>query len=713
MVTKDNDFTLPWSFAGGRRYLFAFFTLLLAILIIYSNSFDCSWHFDDYANIVENENVHMKSLSWAEVRATFNGIEKDKIVRPVAYLSLALNYYAGKTEVFGYHVVNLLIHCLASIFLFLFVYRMLNLPLLKERYGSNSYSIALLSTFLWAVNPVNVTSVTYIVQRMASMCGLFYIMAMYFYLLGRTAAVTNRAVSYFALCAAAGLLAVGTKENAVMLPVSLFFFDLFLIQGATRENVRRSLKVTVPMLMGILLLILLYFGLSSLLGDYKARAFSPLQRVLSQPRAILYYVGLLFYPVTSRLMLLHDFQFSQSLLSPWTTTPALLILFTAMGAILLLSRRRPLIAFCGLFFLLNHAVESSFTSLELVYEHRNYLPSMLLFVLPTVFAVHILGRFSGTKLLQGAVAFVLLLVIVANGHTTYLRNAIFYNEETLWSDNIEKAPSLARPHCNLSWYLFQKGDYARALTEIDKAIEKKTWAHSREPALYHFNRGWFLVAIGGDLDRALESFRVAVTYWPTMAEPYTGIGLVMLGKGEFRQAETYCTKAISLNPRLAEGHYALSLLYLKKGMADEAIGAAKVAAEISERYASPFGVLAEAYRQKGNLRAATFYWERVVELDPRNISAAVALTELSVRMHDRRAMKRAVTFLMGVTGQSGPAAAIAEIVRKRWLLPYTPDQEIIAQAFISFFREEAATLSRNKLDIVGWTMDSREATLRE
>ena len=112
------------------------------------------------------------------------GIDHDRILRPLSYLSFALNYKLGGMDVFGFHVVNFIIHYFSAVFLFLFIYNTLKLPRLKDQYENIAYPVALLATFFWALNPVWVTSVTYIVQRMASMAGLFYIMSMYFYLKG-------------------------------------------------------------------------------------------------------------------------------------------------------------------------------------------------------------------------------------------------------------------------------------------------------------------------------------------------------------------------------------------------------------------------------------------------------------------------------------------------------------------------------------------------
>ena len=216
------------------------------LLIIYGNSFFGEWHFDDYHNIVDNRNVHLQGLSWQEIRKTFSGTadgsEGGHSTRPLSYLSFGLNYLFGGTDVFGYHVVNFVIHFAAAVFLFLFICRTLQLPLLRDRYGEKAYDIALLATFFWATSPLQVNAVTIIVQRMASLAGLGTIMALYFYVRARTAERGSARRGFAFLCAASSLLAFGSKENAAMLPISILLYDVLLVQGATRENLSRLLK---------------------------------------------------------------------------------------------------------------------------------------------------------------------------------------------------------------------------------------------------------------------------------------------------------------------------------------------------------------------------------------------------------------------------------------------------------------------------------------
>ena len=222
-----------------RKNVFAIATIFIIILAIYSNTFHASWHFDDEPSILDRKAIHLTEITWPQIKKTFFN-DEGNLYRPAACLSLALNYYFGKDNVFGYHLVNISIHVLASIFLFLFIYHTLNLAILKARYGPNSYFIALLATVLWATNPIQTQAVTYIVQRMASMAGMFYVMSMYFYLKGRTSRQRLLTISHYFFCFVAAILAFGSKENAAMLPISIFLFDLFLIQGLTKGNIKKN-----------------------------------------------------------------------------------------------------------------------------------------------------------------------------------------------------------------------------------------------------------------------------------------------------------------------------------------------------------------------------------------------------------------------------------------------------------------------------------------
>ena len=241
-ITRENGFTMNRVTCSCdlRNSLFAVVSLLVTLLLIYGNSFFGEWHFDDFNNIVDNRNVHVKGLSWQEIQKTFYGVsdgsEGQRISRPLSYLSFGLNYFFGGTEVFGYHVVNFVIH-FTSVFLFLFITKHAQLPLLRDRYGEMAYGIALLATFFWATSPLQVNAVTIIVQRMTCLAGLVTVMALYFYVRARRMAAGWAEGSLsLSLFSVAPWRLSDRRKMQPMLPISILLYDVLLIQGATREN---------------------------------------------------------------------------------------------------------------------------------------------------------------------------------------------------------------------------------------------------------------------------------------------------------------------------------------------------------------------------------------------------------------------------------------------------------------------------------------------
>jgi tetratricopeptide (TPR) repeat protein len=664
----------------GKRDLvpglkFALLSLLLLVAIVYANSLNGAWQFDDEPNIVNNASVHLRSLDRESIIRTFYGFEQKKIYRPVAYLSFGLNHYLGGLDPFGFHVVNLAIHFLAAAFLFLFVYRTLTLPRLEQTYGRDAYAIALLTAFLWAVNPLQVTAVTYIVQRMASMAGLFYILSLYLYLLGRTSTARGRKILFFSLCALSAALAVGTKENAVMIPVSLYLYDLILIQDITRKIFVKHLKYLIlPAAILVSLWLLFSFDILSLASSYSERPFTLAERLLTEPRVILFYISLLLYPTYSRLMLNHDFEISRSLLEPWTTLPAILTIAICIGWAVWVARRKPLPAYCILFFFLNHLIEGSFIPLELIYEHRNYIPSMLLFLPVAICIIRALGYFSYKKILQFSIVALVTFVLIAQGHTVTMYNFIFRAPYLLWSDNIAKAPNLSRPHVNLGNILMDQGLYEEAYASYQKA-----WSHQRfdrlsqaPSAIYNMGRYHFCKK---DYPKALAHFETAVKMEPRYSNMWVSLAQTQIQLGDLKAAESATRKALRRGPENVRLNAMLSFVLLKQGANADAIRYGWKTLAIDPEYSDVMRVLAEAYRRTGRIDRAVYLWERYLRDYREDIEGHLALIELYAETGQTDKLDRTIARVMMLKGPKSWRGLIADYGKDAAAHAYTPDSQ--------------------------------------
>ena len=631
------------SLSGCRKNLFAFVALLFVVLVIYSNTFDASWHFDDESNILENKPLHLTTLNLENIKKTFFASWKKgdaRLYRPAACLSFALNYYFGGAEVYGYHMVNLIIHFLSSVFLFLFVYHTLNLPLLKQRYGSNSYFIALLSALLWALNPMQTQAVTYVVQRMTSMAGMFSIMAMYFYLKGRISTQNPFKTAHYIACCICGILAMGSKENAVMIPMVILLYDLFLIQGVTKENIKRYSFFLLIAVLICLALALLLAGPSILdpkwiVAGYQNRGFSLSERLLTEPRVILFYVSLLLYPMPDRLCLEHSITLSTGLITPISTIISIIVIVLIFCLACAWARKRPLISFCVLFFLMNHLIEASVFPLELIFEHRNYLPSMLLFVPISILLSGGIDFFSNRRYFQALLISFIILVLIGWGHSTYVRNMIWKSGESQWRDCVDKYPELARAHNNLGAYYGRQGKNQKAIRAYLVSLEKenknnlvgKNWIYYNLGALYH--------KLGKD-QKALFYYDQAQRYQPHFAPTLVNKGVIFLKRGLYEKARGEFLNALASDSENVDACGNLGYLHLLTGEPAKAMEYLESALQLEPENTKLMRHLALAYRLQGREKKAFTLLEASLDVKP---DEPFTLLELSALYADN-AMNR-------------------------------------------------------------------------
>jgi tetratricopeptide (TPR) repeat protein len=464
----------------------AFALLFFIILLIYSNTFGASWHLDDYPTILKNKRIKLNELQPESIVQTFFASRDGglylgkKLYRPISCLTLALNWHFGKDDVTGYHMVNLSIHFLTAFILFLTVFNLLRTPNLSGRFEGSEYFIALLTAIIWAINPIHTQAVTYIVQRMASLAALFYIVSIYFYLMGRLSKSAPNRIFFFAGCVISFLFALGSKENAATLPVALLLLEYLFFKRLRLQMANKSLRWGIVMFclsVVIVGLLLLYHGkFSGLLAGYNARSFTPVQRLMTEPRVIIFYLSQIFYPLPSRLSIAHDLAVSTSLYDPWTTLPSIIITVGLIGFGLTQTRKRPILAFAILFFFLNHLIESTIFPLELIFEHRNYLPSLFLFIPISTGVKWLFDHYREKKRSMYVIfAACLPMLIIGVSLGTYIRNMAWNTEKTLWEDAMAKAPGRARPYHNLAWGHYEKtGNFQKAYNLYEMSLGRES-----------------------------------------------------------------------------------------------------------------------------------------------------------------------------------------------------------------------------------------------
>ncbi|MCI5221836.1 MAG: hypothetical protein D3924_03980 [Candidatus Electrothrix sp. AR4] len=464
-----------------KRNFHAFLLLSALICLIYSNTLNSSWHLDDGPNILFNPSLHLNDLrltSLANILNSGSVFSQSKLYRPISCFTFALNWYFSQDDTTGYHIVNIAVHIITAFFLFLVLLQIMRKVDATGEGSPKNYFIALLGAALWASAPIQTQAVTYIIQRMASLAAMFTILSIYSYLKART---EENYIRWGALCILFFVAGIGSKENTVMLPASLLLleFSFFTHQVSKQKIACIALASSLVLLAGLSVThfilgknLLNIFNPTQLLDSYAHRPFTFSERILTEPRIVLMYLSQIILPLVSRLSVTHDIALSTSLFTPWTTLPAILTIFTLPGLSIIFLKRYPQFAFPILFFFLNHMVESTILPLELIFEHRNYLPSIFIFlpvsysVAQTLYASNkfsFVGRFV---ILSGTTCY-----IIISGHATYIRNLVWVSESTLWTDAIRKAPLSARAYGFLGQANEQIGEYRKAFYYYTIALQ--------------------------------------------------------------------------------------------------------------------------------------------------------------------------------------------------------------------------------------------------
>jgi hypothetical protein len=300
---KDNIFAVN---NGPLKQFLPMLGLAIIIFLIYSSNLSGPFIFDD-SRIENNPPLHITNLSLQSL--TKAGFESSPSTRPVSYITFALNYYFHGFHTTGYHLVNICIHVLAAIFLFLLIKTTLSLPHLQNKYAKFAW-LPFAAALFWAVHPLQIQSVTYIIQRMNSLSAMFYILSLYLYAKGRLSGPGVRKWLLFTGALLAGILALGSKETAATLPFFIFLYEWYFFQDFDLSWFIKQVIPAAVLVLFFTVLVFLYLGsdpFSTILATYNLRDFTITQRVLTEFRVVVFYIGLLFFPHPGRLNLDHYF----------------------------------------------------------------------------------------------------------------------------------------------------------------------------------------------------------------------------------------------------------------------------------------------------------------------------------------------------------------------------------------------------------------------
>jgi Flp pilus assembly protein TadD len=587
-----------------------FLTIVLMLLAsawtftLYYESLDGPFIFDDTPNIELNT-----AIRWGEQatgKAEELSFDNPNYRRPVAYATLGMNYYFHGYDVWGYRVVNVVIHLLNGFVLYLLIWTTLQTPALAGRY-KNSREIALLASLLFLVHPVAVQSVAYVIQRMASLSALFFLLSLFCYARARISC-RYKALLYGG-CATAAALALGSKENAAVLPIVILLYELYFFRNLKWENIKGLVGTIMAGLFVFGLIALFFLGenpVERVIGGYGGRDFSLDERLLTELRVVVYYLTLFVFPHPGRLNLDYNFGLSTSLIDPVSTLLSLLVLVGLVGLAIYSARRYRILSFAIWWYLINLVIESSVIPLEIIFEHRTYLSFMMMFAAFSVFLVQYVQDRSKRLVIVG-------ILIGVMSFWTHERAGVWGDKVALWQDVVEKAPGKARSNQNLGVALRDRSDYEEAIPYFREATRLDP-SHVNAQQ----NLGDALLKTG-QFELALSQFNRVLEISPSFAKAHLGRGHASYELGRTQEAIEAYNEYLHFNPDDTSAHFKLGVAYAEVGQESSALSHFHRVAELDRNHVEArINLAVLVFNERGDAEEAVKFLREAVSLEPDN-----------------------------------------------------------------------------------------------
>ncbi len=367
----------------------ALLSLMMAILVAYWPGLHGGFLFDDFANLpalaapgpIDN---------WPAFWRYVTSGTADPTGRPLTLLTFLLDARNWPADPLPFKRTSLILHIINGLLLYTLLNRLGRLLGLN---ASRYQAAALLGAALWLLHPLLVSTTLYIVQREAMLPATCVLAGLLTWLHGRERLVAGhlRSGLTWSVLGLGGFTALGvlSKANGILLPCYALVIEAVLL-GSQRPVLPAREKRAHRLVMWLFAIIpttgiclyLVRVGATGMLhgGNAGIRSWTYAQRLLTEPRVVMDYLSLLWLPRPFSSGLFNDqYAASISLIHPLSTLWALLAVVVLISGAWWFRRRYTAWSLAVLFFFAGHLLESTSIPLELYFEHRNYVPALLMF----------------------------------------------------------------------------------------------------------------------------------------------------------------------------------------------------------------------------------------------------------------------------------------------------------------------------------------------
>jgi tetratricopeptide (TPR) repeat protein len=611
-----------------RRELLISLLLICITLALYGQVLNHQFvYFDDTLYVTENRHIQegltLESVIWALTATDIS------YWQPMTLFSLVLDYEIFGLNPRGFHLTNLLLHTLNALFLFLVLRRM----------TGSLWQSAFVAT-LFAIHPLNVESVAWVVERKNVLSTFFWMLTMLSYVYYSERPSLSRYLLTLLLFAL-GLMA---KPMLVTLPFVLLLLDYWplgrLQLGDLGKNLEpQSHRETQSGSQGSLVFRLvlekvpffvfsmgsIYMSLWSVQSPGSVATNTVMMSMsLRFTNALVSYVSYIGKMIWPRNLAV--FYPPPEILPWWQAVAAAFFLILVSVLVLRQLRRRPYLLMGWLWYLGTLIPVIGLVQVGLwpaLADRFVYVPLVGLFIIAAWGVPDLLGKWRHRKLIITVTAGVL---IAAASAVTWAQLHHWRNTITLFQRALKVTSRNYLAHNNLGAALDEQGKIKEAIAHYTKSLEinPNYW-------MAHNNLGTALAGQGKNKE-AIAHYRKALEINPNYAGIHNNFATFLAQQGRIDEALTHFSRALQIRPDFAEVHGNLGNVFGQQGMIDEAVAHYNKALELKPTYAEAHNNLGVLLAKRGRLKEATNHYSEALRFDPQSAEThnnlAVALVEL-------------------------------------------------------------------------------------
>jgi len=639
--------------------LFLSITTLIAFWQLKDNDFV---NYDDYKYIVDNPHVKegfdASTVAWAFTNYHVGHWH------PLTWLSFILDYKLYGLNPSGYHLTNLFLHVINTLLLFLLFTGM-------TQAVWQSAAVAA----LFAIHPLHVESVAWVVERKDVLSTLFFILAMISY----AGYVKRQKVQLYIVTLLLFIFGLMCKPMLVTLPFVLLLLDYWplrrfklgssdeaaqsaeLTSGKQSSKKKKTKRQTVevaphysslPHLVKEKIPFFILSALSSLitvLAAQGAGAASGLEalplgtRISNAVVSYVIYMWKMIWPQNLAVFYPHP-----GMLPVWEVLGALLVLALITYLVVRAANKFPYLPVGWLWYLgtMVPVIGIVQAGAQAMADRYTYIPLIGVFVMIVWGLPELAKTWRHQRIMLGILAgFIITMMVIGS----WLQVRYWHESVTLFQHALDVTPQNATAHNNLGTAFREKGDMDKAIFhymeaaridpkdpkpyynigevlaqrgEIKGAIPYFQKALDIKPDFLkaRYNLGLAFMQMG-DLEQASQHFRETIRIMPADKEANLNMGVIQARRGNYDEAISYFYRVLQTRPDYAEAHKNLGIALMQKGYLYEAISRLQEALRILPSDPEIPYILGRVFAKQGNLDKAAMYLTKSLEIKPDNADA--------------------------------------------------------------------------------------------